>query len=781
MAGWAGVALAPATAHALCAQPGDPDCVDRLVVMTGTIDFFATGASFAVDDDDDDRADSALEVAEVVVPDRRIPPRAKLVQALLYFGGSLYTADGDGMDAPDLEVEVEVPGASGFATVRGDELHQGGSIPGFPEVVLYTVRADITELMRGAGGAMAGTYRVRGFAADIFDGAREHTAANASFSIVLIFEEPRLPPRTIAVFEGLEEVLGSTVTLDLSGFTVSPVPSGTLTYYSQEGDCNPGPGDCAAGNNLSGAERIRVIGADPARRLVLTDPLNPPNDVFNRTINTVDPPQTGVPGTDLDTFDITAVLRPGDARLGVEITSPAAGRSTGELIGLVYVIVGIDVFAPELRVDSRIDVSTARGESLDAYYPGDPLRLTFAVSNTGNLPATEVSLVTELPDLVTAYQLVEAPEGATVADDPGGGTAGRGRFVVDDLSVRHGEVSALVLLVETRCPLAEAEVLSIEAAVGAPREGGSPFTVTASVALLAASRCGPRFYLYGGGGCSAAPAGRGESGGSELAPWALLALLLFGGRGLGPGVLRRARRGLAVILGLGLGAGCGGGGPSGPDRPAPRELGQPCPTGDGMILVPEGPTGAPFCIDQYEASIEAGALGAAVQPADGDGSTTAIAQSKRFVLPARGVTWAQARAACRNAGKRLCTAEEWSSACGGAEALTYPYGEAFGPSVCNGHDALRGDVVETGAMIRAVPGDDGLWAGGCVSPVGAYDLSGNVWEWNETPYFDGTRRGLIGGSFRSNRVGLRCVIADNHASPDEADDAFGFRCCAGAP
>ena len=36
-------------------------------------------------------------------------------------------------------------------------------------------------------------------------------------------------------------------------------------------------------------ERVRVIGQDPTNTVTLTDAVNPPNDIFNRTINTVEP------------------------------------------------------------------------------------------------------------------------------------------------------------------------------------------------------------------------------------------------------------------------------------------------------------------------------------------------------------------------------------------------------------------------------------------------------------------------------------------------------------
>ncbi len=748
-----GVSALSTEAWAACVNGVGEECVSlRESFPVGPVDFFATGGSFAINDDDDDRPDAVLDVAEVTVPERRIPGRATLERAYLYFGGSLFQ-DNDGMDAPDMDVEIQVPGSSSFVTATGDQVYQSEPIPGFPEVTLYTVRSDITEIMRAAGGQMVGTYRVRGFAADIFYEDREHTVANASFSIVLVFREPRLPKRRIVLFDGMQEVLGSTVTLDLSGFIVSEIPSGSLTIYALEGDCNPGPESCANGNNLSGLERIFVIGADASRTLVLSDPINPPNDIFNRTINTVDPPLTNVPGTDIDRFDITPVLRPGDQSVTVQVTSPAPKSPySGELIGLAYVVVGIDVFAPDLEPDSRIEITTARGEKLDAFYPGDPLRVTFALSNTGNLPGTGVTLDTDLPENATAFMVDRIPENAGSTVDETGGAAGKGRVSVDGISVRHGEVQGLTMLVETECPLPEGGTFAISGEVGAPVEGGNPFTLTASVALLPRDICGPRFYLFGGGGCRIAG---GRAGGGSL--W-LGILLIAGLLSIRHG---RGRR-LAVLLFAGSVNSACGGQINEADRPPPAELGILCPDALDMVAVPALAGRDAFCIDRYEATIEA------------DGS----AASTRFVRPARGVTWFQARDACERAGKRLCTADEWQTACRGDADSTYPYGDVWEPSTCNGFDAARRDVVETGGMIYGAIADDGsLVARGCVGPVGAYDLSGNVWEWNATSFFGDTQRGIAGGGYRSNKIGLRCVTGETHAVPDEENDAFGFRCC----
>jgi formylglycine-generating enzyme len=767
------LALVPATAAAVCNNGVGPDCVDRFESLTGTVDFFATGASFAVNEDTDDRPDRALEEATVIVPERRVPGRARLVRAFIYFGGSLFDDD-DNNEDPDREIELRVPGTSDFARVQADQVYQSGVIQGFEEVRLYTARAEITELIRSAGGNMIGAYTVRGFEADIFFGMQEHTAANASFSIVLLFEEPRLPPRTIVLFDGMQEVLGSTVALTLGGFLVSPVPSGTLTIYAEEGDCNPGPMDCENGNNLAGAERVRLISSDPGRRLVLTDPVNPPNDVFNRTINTVDPPLRDVPGTDIDTFDITPVLRPADEEIRVEITAPVPSpqrMASGELVGLVYVIVGIDVFLPELRIDSRIEVAAETGETRPEYAPGDPLRVTYAISNTGNLPATGVRVEAELPENVTSFEVLEEPGGASVTVDESGGAAGKGRVVIDDLAVRHGEVNDLVLLVTTECPLESGGILALSATVSAAREGGLPFAMSSTTSLLARDRCGPQFFLFGGGGCRASEPKSRRSASIGLAFVAVMLVALQ---------LRRRFAALLLLVLAASFAGCGKEEEQ-PDLPPPDVFGVPCPGDDSMVAIPSIRNLGAFCIDRFEASGE-GDLGNADQSSAGergDGSTTVAAESKRFVQPLSGVSWFQANASCQNGGKRLCSADEWLTACRGASDVTYPYGDEFRKTTCNGYDAGRSASVETGAMIvrGSTIAGGAEFAFGCVTQHGAYDMSGNVWEWNAESYFDGARRGLTGGSFRSNEIGLRCVTEDNHERPAQADETYGFRCC----
>ncbi len=140
-----------------------------------------------------------------------------------------------------------------------------------------------------------------------------------------------------------------------------------------------------------------------------------------------------------------------------------------------------------------------------------------------------------------------------------------------------------------------------------------------------------------------------------------------------------------------------------------------------------------ICIDKYEASVwettdatviakiragtvtlaelqAAGAVQRGVTgddygacPDHGNGCVNVYAVSLAGVTPSGFLTWFQAAAAARNAGKRLPTNAEWQAA-------------ALGTT-----DGAPCIVNATG------PGPTGT--AGCVSDVGAFDMVGNLWEW----------------------------------------------------
>jgi formylglycine-generating enzyme required for sulfatase activity len=137
--------------------------------------------------------------------------------------------------------------------------------------------------------------------------------------------------------------------------------------------------------------------------------------------------------------------------------------------------------------------------------------------------------------------------------------------------------------------------------------------------------------------------------------------------------------------------------------------------------------------------------------------------NRKGAVPFAGVTWLEAAAKCKAAGKRLCSGSEWERACSGSSQRTYPYGDAFGVQRCNsGREHTRG----------ATPGG---YRQDCKSEEGVYDLSGNLWEWTG---LQAQEAALAGGSWMTDGDNSKCSSRSWQGVPNASNFTYGFRCCA---
>ena len=141
------------------------------------------------------------------------------------------------------------------------------------------------------------------------------------------------------------------------------------------------------------------------------------------------------------------------------------------------------------------------------------------------------------------------------------------------------------------------------------------------------------------------------------------------------------------------------------------------------------------------------------------------------------VDWEMARTYCDWRDAQLPTEAQWEKAARGMDARTYPWGEGIACSQANYLSCIE----------DTQPFDS---YAGSLSPYGAYNMAGNVWEWVAdwySPAYDvsetdnpvgaesGERRVLRGGGWNQHEYLLR-TSARLGVVPTDVFLSFGFRC-----
>jgi hypothetical protein len=166
-----------------------------------------------------------------------------------------------------------------------------------------------------------------------------------------------------------------------------------------------------------------------------------------------------------------------------------------------------------------------------------------------------------------------------------------------------------------------------------------------------------------------------------------------------------------------------------------------------------------------------------------------MAVSRPGVVPQGYLSFPVAKIACENAGKRICTEDEWVTACKGARQTQFPYGGNYAEGTCNvhrdlhpafvlhgnssyGHTDPRLNLVfenDSDPLLRVTGGTSG-----CVSRWGEaalYDMVGNLDEWV-------AGRGVFVGGFYARMTTKGCESRISTHAETYYDYSLGTRCCA---
>lgn len=155
-----------------------------------------------------------------------------------------------------------------------------------------------------------------------------------------------------------------------------------------------------------------------------------------------------------------------------------------------------------------------------------------------------------------------------------------------------------------------------------------------------------------------------------------------------------------------------------------------CPS--DMISI-NNKAGKPFCIDTYEWP------------------------NLHNELPQTQVSWVEAKMSCIDAGKRLCSADEWETACRGINKTVYPYGNKYEMKRCPTEGKI---LFKAGGFKKC-------------NEFKVNDMTGNAWEWVEDKHGDYPL--MYGGSFEYGKDAHCGLQAEGNVASRSGE--IGFRCC----
>ena len=388
--------------------------------------------------------------SDKVQANETLPSDAVIVGAYLFWGGS---APGSSFN-PQVDNTASFTVADGFnVTLTADSCDtrtvglQGGFDPG----AHFYCRKEVTSLIAAHPGLNSynGTYEVGGVEARVAaisntcNGSKPNPictqpettccapedpfcqSRHASWSLVMVYDtkNSETVQRDIFLYDGFvlldeNDTSAGQLKVDVQGFFFGDPSQAQLSYYAMEGDYQLGnpyqdpPGGCDSAPCATCFDFVSFNGV----KLTGGAGNNEPNNIFNGT------PE---PSIDLDTFDVSPMLKPQDSSATLlvssgdgDITNNAAtsAAGNGELLLYGYSLLQIDRFAPILKNPQTVYSVNATEAS-----PGEELTYTVDLLNIGQLDANPTVLRLDVfPPPGTSYVAGSTTVGSLPIADLGG-------------------------------------------------------------------------------------------------------------------------------------------------------------------------------------------------------------------------------------------------------------------------------------------------------------------------------------------------------------------------
>ncbi|MCP3978028.1 MAG: DUF11 domain-containing protein, partial [bacterium] len=255
----------------------------QYIRLHGFLDHVVSGGSLRTQPNSGDPCAVGISSSDTL---SGIPATASVQAAYLYWSGSGVT--------PDNQVTLDgVP-------LTADRVFEADFVLGATTYEFFGGFEDVTGQVAAKRN---GVYTFADLAVSTGNPWCSSSAVIGGWSLFVVYEETSLTGKTLVLYDGFDIARNGSTSYLLTGIYASGPPEAKTTTLLWEGD-----------ETLSGASEQLLFNATPQ-----SDALNPVNNVYNSTINSLG--SSTAYGMDLDTFDVSSLVTAGDTLATTQVDS----------------------------------------------------------------------------------------------------------------------------------------------------------------------------------------------------------------------------------------------------------------------------------------------------------------------------------------------------------------------------------------------------------------------------------------------------------------------------
>jgi hypothetical protein len=233
----------------------------------------------------------------------QIPNTGTVAAAYLYWAHSSYVRD----------EQVTFEGQ----TVDAGFVYQTTFNASGTNLSFYGYVSDVTTLVQGVNNINTNDFDFSGLTIDTSNNFCGTATVLGGWSLIVFYEDPNLPAVNINLYQGFDGLQNAGTSFTLDSFFAIAGAGAKSTFLSWEGDLT------LDGNTGTNPEALSITNQAANTFNLTGDGGNPGNNSYNSTIydNTTTPVYntSGIYGVDLDTYDISSFITPGDSQVTANV------------------------------------------------------------------------------------------------------------------------------------------------------------------------------------------------------------------------------------------------------------------------------------------------------------------------------------------------------------------------------------------------------------------------------------------------------------------------------